>query len=67
MIVGRGSDTAWRLVACARAAFRAGAAAARAGTQVNAIGRAVEEEVHRHGFAVVHGLAACGCSGQVSS
>jgi methionyl aminopeptidase len=58
VIVGRGSETAGRLVSCARAAFRAGAAVARAGTRVNEIGRAIEREVGRHGFTVVHGL--CG-------
>ncbi len=58
VIVGRGSDVARRLAACARAAFRAALPVARAGVPVNAIGRAVQEEVGRHGFAVVHGL--CG-------
>jgi methionyl aminopeptidase len=56
VIVGRGTDTAQRLVACARAAFRAALAVARAGTRVNEIGRAVDREVRRHGFAVVPGL-----------
>ena len=60
VIVGRGTETANRLVACARAAFRAGLSVARAGTRVNEIGRAVEQEVRRHGFAVVHGLSGHG-------
>jgi methionyl aminopeptidase len=47
-------------VACARAAFGAAAAVARAGTRVNEIGRAVEQEVRRHGFTVVRGLAGHG-------
>lgn len=53
VLVGSGSDTAQRLVACVRAAFRAAVAVARAGTRVNEIGRAVDREVRRHGFAVV--------------
>lgn len=60
VIVGPGTDTARRLVACVRAAFRAAIAVARAGTRVNEIGRAVEQEVHRHGFAVVRGLTGHG-------
>jgi methionyl aminopeptidase len=60
VIVGRGSDTAQRLVACVRAAFRAGAAVARAGVKVNEIGRAVDAETRRHGFRVVRGLSGHG-------
>jgi methionyl aminopeptidase len=60
VIVGRGSDGATRLIACVRAAFRAGLAVARAGTRVNEIGRAVEGEVRRHGFTVVRGLSGHG-------
>ncbi len=60
IIVGRGTDTAQRLVACARAAFRAALAVARAGTRVNEIGRAVDQEVRRHGFTVVRGLTGHG-------
>ena len=60
VIVGPATDTATRLVACVRAAFRAAANVARAGTRVNEIGRAVQNEVRRHGFAVVHGLSGHG-------
>jgi methionyl aminopeptidase len=60
IIVGRGTDTAQRLVACAQAAFRAALAVARAGTRVNEIGRAVDQEVRRHGFTVVRGLTGHG-------
>jgi methionyl aminopeptidase len=60
VLVGSGTDTARRLIACARAAFRAAIAVARAGTRVNEIGRAVEQEVRRHGFAVVQGLSGHG-------
>jgi len=60
VIVGPATDTATRLVACVRAAFRAGLSVARAGTRVNEIGRAVQNEVRRHGFAVVHGLSGHG-------
>jgi methionyl aminopeptidase len=47
-------------VTCVEAAFAAGAAVARAGTLVNEIGRAVEREVRRHGFAVIAGLSGHG-------
>jgi len=60
VIVGRGSDTARRLAACVRAAFRAGAGVARAGTPVKEIGRAVQAVVEREGFAVVSGLTGHG-------
>lgn len=60
VIAGRGSDTARRLASCAAAAFRAAASVARAGTRVNEIGRAVEREVKRQGFTVVHGLSGHG-------
>jgi methionyl aminopeptidase len=60
VLVGAGTQTARRLIACSRAAFRAAAAVARAGTPVNEIGRAVEQEVRRHGFSVVRGLAGHG-------
>jgi methionyl aminopeptidase len=53
-------DLAQRLAACALSAFDAGLGVARAGVKVNAIGRAVEREVRRHGFAVVGGLAGHG-------
>src|SRR6188474_1307819 len=57
VVVAPASTTATRLVACAEAAFRAGAAVARAGVRVNEIGRAVEREVRQWGFTVVEGLA----------
>ena len=60
VVVGIGTDTARRLVACVRAAFRAAVTVARAGTRVNEIGRAVEQEVCRHGFTVVQGLSGHG-------
>jgi methionyl aminopeptidase len=60
LVVGEGSDTAQRLVACAAAAFDAALGVARPGTLVNEIGRAVETEVRRRGFAVVRGLAGHG-------
>ena len=58
--VGPPSDLAARLIACAEAAFEAGLAVARAGTRVNEIGRAVDREVRRRGFAVVKGLSGHG-------
>lgn len=42
-------DLACRLAACAVSAFDAALGVARAGVKVNAIGRAVEREVRRHG------------------
>jgi methionyl aminopeptidase len=60
VIVDASSRTARRMVACVEAAFNAAAAVARAGTRVNEIGRAVEREVRRHGFAVVRGLSGHG-------
>lgn len=58
VIVGTGSKTAERLIDVANVALRQALAVARAGVKVNAIGRAVQTEVHRHGFSVVRGL--CG-------
>jgi methionyl aminopeptidase len=60
VVVGTGTDTARRLVECARAAFASALAVARAGVRVNEIGRAVDREVRRRGFAVVHGLTGHG-------
>jgi methionyl aminopeptidase len=60
VVVGSGTKTAVRLADCARAAFQAAVSVARAGTRVNEIGRAVEQEVRRHGFAVVQGLSGHG-------
>lgn len=58
MAAGHGPATADHLVAAARAALAGGVAVARAGVPVNEIGRAVQREVRRRGFAVVRGL--CG-------
>jgi methionyl aminopeptidase len=60
VIVEEGSNVATQLVRCARRALRAGMQVASAGTPVNEIGRAVEREVRRQGFAVVLGLAGHG-------
>ena len=54
------SKTARRLAACAEAAFHAALGVARAGVPVNEIGRAVEDEVRRHGFTVVRELSGHG-------
>jgi methionyl aminopeptidase len=51
-----GSDEAHRLARCAKSAFRKAIAVATAGRRVSDIGRAVEQEVHGHGFRVVRGL-----------
>jgi methionyl aminopeptidase len=58
VIVRDGSPKARQLVAAAEAALRAALAVARAGTLVNEIGRAVQNQVRRSGFNVVRGL--CG-------
>jgi methionyl aminopeptidase len=60
VIVESGSDLATRLVACAREAFAAALAVARAGTKVNAISRAVETTVRARGFTVMRGLTGHG-------
>ena len=60
VICGAGTDEARQLVACAEAAFAAALEVARAGVRVNEIGRAVEREVRRQGFAVVQGLSGHG-------
>lgn len=51
LVVPPGQDAAHRLVACAQAAFDAALKVATAGTRVNEIGRAVQREARRHGFA----------------
>ena len=56
VVVGEAGAIARKLAACAHAAFEKGAAAARAGNPVNAIGRAVEREVRARGFSVIRGL-----------
>jgi methionyl aminopeptidase len=60
VIVDRPSDAAARLRACAIAAFDASLSVARAGNKVSEIGRVVEREVVRNGFAVVRGLSGHG-------
>jgi methionyl aminopeptidase len=60
VVVEPASITAHQLVACAAEAFHAALAVARAGVRVNEIGRAVEREVRRRGFAVVDGLSGHG-------
>jgi methionyl aminopeptidase len=56
--VGEANETAHDLMRCAETAFRMGARAARAGERISEIGRAVERETHRCGFAVIRAL--CG-------
>jgi methionyl aminopeptidase len=45
-----------RLYTCAQAAFAAAAAAARANTPVNEVGRAAEQTTRRCGYSVIHAL-----------
>jgi methionyl aminopeptidase len=54
------TDEKRRLAACARAAFEKAMEVARVGNRVSDIGRAVEDEVKRHGFVVVRDLAGHG-------
>jgi methionyl aminopeptidase len=56
VMVGVGTPEAERLMNCARAAFDAALAVAKAGARVNEIGRAVQREVRRQGFFVMYGL-----------
>lgn len=54
--VGRISETAKRLMACAESAFKKGLREAKHGRRALDVGRAVEDEVVRKGFAVVEEL-----------
>lgn len=60
LVVGTGTDVAYRLAACARSAFDAALAVARVGTPVRHVSRAVSREVKRCGFSVIRGLAGHG-------
>lgn len=60
VIVGTGAQIAHQLVEAVNASLRSALAVARAGSRVNVIGRAVQAEVRRHGFSVVHGLTGHG-------
>jgi methionyl aminopeptidase len=51
--VGAVSETASALADCAKSAFHAAMRAAKAGSRVFEIGRAVQREVRRHGFSVL--------------
>ena len=58
IVLDGASETAHRLKACAEAAFAAAMRVACAGRLVRHVSRAIEQEVSRHGFSVIHGL--CG-------
>jgi methionyl aminopeptidase len=60
--IGLGTVTpeAERLIACAQRAFETAMLVARAGFRVSEIGRAVEREVRRDGFAVIRELGGHG-------
>lgn len=60
LVVPPGRKAATELVNCARTAFEAALAVARAGVRVSEIGRAVEREVRGRGFAVMKGLTGHG-------
>lgn len=59
------TDTARRLVACAREAFEAAMQVTRAGLPIVGIGRAVEGIASRHGFQVVRELSGHGVGRRV--
>ena len=56
VLVGSASPRAQRLVTCVHAAFEQALNVAKAGNRVSEIGRAIEAEVHRHGFSVIRAL-----------
>jgi methionyl aminopeptidase len=56
LTIGRATERARELAACARGAFAQAMRVARVGSRVNDIGRAVSREARRHGFSVVRGL-----------
>jgi methionyl aminopeptidase len=58
LVIGDGSQIGQKLADCARTAFECALSVARVGNRVNEIGRAVESEVRRSGFFVIHQL--CG-------
>jgi len=60
VIVESGSELATRLASCARDAFAAALAVAKAGAKVNQISRAVEATVRARGFTVMRGLTGHG-------
>lgn len=60
VVVGNVPGLGQRLAACARAAFDRALLVARVGNRTRDIGRAVEREVRRHGFAVLPELAGHG-------
>jgi len=59
-VVPPASKLAKRLVACAEAAFWAAMRVTKAGRPLNSIGKAVEKEVKKHGFAVLEDLSGHG-------
>jgi len=58
--VGEVSEERRRLIQCAESAFAKAMLVARAGFRVSEIGRVVEREVRRHGFAVIRELGGHG-------
>jgi methionyl aminopeptidase len=60
MVLESEPGDARRLRACVRTAFRSALRVACAGNRVSEIGRAIEDEVHRCGFAVIRGLGGHG-------
>src|SRR5579872_5511309 len=62
---GETGEAARALMRCAESAFRLGANQARTGNRVSDIGRAVEQETRRCGFAVMRELCGHGVGGTI--
>ena len=60
VLEGEGGEQGRQMLACAKSAFEEAMKVAKAETRVNEIGRAIEREVRRHGFAVVKDLTGHG-------
>jgi methionyl aminopeptidase len=60
VVLAGGTKQATRLRRCAEAAFAQAMAVARPGTPVREVSRAIQREVHRHGFTVIPDLAGHG-------
>jgi methionyl aminopeptidase len=56
VLVGNASRRAQHLRACVHSSFECALKVAKAGNRVSEIGRAIEREVHRHGFSVIRAL-----------
>jgi methionyl aminopeptidase len=60
VMVGEGTETDKRLIACAQEAFHAGLSMAQVGMCVNEIGRAIENVITKFGFSALQGFGGHG-------